>query len=61
MLLRLIRGDCSEGKTCPAVHQADPETLVVQGWTVTDAKLLGELACPKASRPSRCLSGCWQR
>ncbi len=43
MLLDLIRGDCSDGKTCPALHKTDRDTVVVQGWEVTDAGLLGQL------------------
>ena len=45
MLLELVRG-CSDGKTCPALHRTDRETVVVQGWEVTDTELLGQLDLP---------------
>lgn len=45
MLLALIRG-CSDGKTCPALHRTDRDTVVVQGWEVTDTELPGQLDLP---------------
>lgn len=46
MLVKLIRGDCSDGKTCPALHRTDRDTVLIQGWPVTDATLLGQLDLP---------------
>ncbi len=46
MLVELLRGSCSDGKTCPALHRTDRDTVVVQGWAVTDAELLGQLNLP---------------
>jgi hypothetical protein len=46
MLVELLRDTCSDGKTCPALHRTDRDTVVVQGWTVTDAELLGQLNLP---------------
>jgi hypothetical protein len=46
MLVKLIRGECSDGKTCPALHRTDRDTVVIQGWPVTDATLLGQLDLP---------------
>jgi hypothetical protein len=46
MLVELVRGSCADGKTCPALHRTDRDTVVVQGWAVTDAKLLGQLNVP---------------
>jgi hypothetical protein len=43
MLVELARGDCNDGKTCPALHRTDRDTAIVQGWAVTEAKLLGQL------------------
>ena len=45
MKLQLLRG-CSDGKTCPAVHQTDHGTVVIQGWAVTDAEALRQLRLP---------------
>src|SRR5580658_8687009 len=45
MRLELLRG-CSDGKTCPAVHQTDRGTVVIQGWAVTDAEALRQLGLP---------------
>jgi hypothetical protein len=45
MRLELLRG-CSDGKTCPAVHQTDRGTIVIQGWAVTDAEALEQLRMP---------------
>jgi hypothetical protein len=47
MLVQLVRGgDCSDGKTCPALYRTDRDTLVVQGWVLTDSDLLSELDLP---------------
>ena len=46
MLVKLIRGDCGDGKTCPALHRTDRDTVLIQGWPVTDATLLGQLDLP---------------
>jgi hypothetical protein len=47
MLVQRIRGDdCSDGKTCPALHRTDRDTVVIQGWPVTEPELLGELGLP---------------
>lgn len=46
MLVKLIRGECSDGKTCPALHRTDRDTVLIQGWPVTDAALLGQLGIP---------------
>jgi len=43
MLVELIRGNCGDSKVCPALHRTDRGTVVVQGWAVTDAELLGGL------------------
>ena len=46
MLVELIRGNCGDSKVCPALHRTDRGTVVVQGWAVTDAELLGRLDLP---------------
>jgi hypothetical protein len=46
MLVKLIRGECSDGKTCPALHRTDRGTVVIQGWPVTEPVLLGQLDLP---------------
>lgn len=46
MLVRLIRGNCSDGKTCPALHRTDRDTVVIQGWRVTEPTVLGQLNLP---------------
>jgi hypothetical protein len=46
MLVELIRGNCGDSKVCPALHRTDRGTVVVQGWAVSDAELLGRLDPP---------------
>jgi hypothetical protein len=46
MLLEPLRGECSDGKTCPALHRTDRGTVVVQGWAVTDPEALQQLRLP---------------
>lgn len=46
MLVELIRSECSDGKTCPALHRTDRDTVVIQGWSVTETALLGQLDLP---------------
>lgn len=46
MLLEPLRGECSDGKTCPALHRTDRGTVVVQGWAVTDPEALRQLSLP---------------
>ncbi|HEY5989057.1 MAG TPA: hypothetical protein VIV12_22160 [Streptosporangiaceae bacterium] len=46
MLVKLIRGDCSDGKTCPALHRTDRDTVLIQGWPVTESTLLSQLDLP---------------
>lgn len=46
MLLELLRGDCSDGKTCPAMYRTDRGTVVIQGLAVTDPEALGQLRLP---------------
>ena len=44
MELTMIRGDCPDGRTCPAVRRwADRGTLLVTGTLITDPALLSEL------------------
>jgi hypothetical protein len=43
MLLEPLHGECSDGKTCPALHRTDRGTVVVQGWAVTDPEALRQL------------------
>lgn len=50
MLVKLIRGGCADVKTCPALHQTDRDTVVIQGWAVTDAALLGQLDLPAGAQ-----------
>ena len=50
MLVKLIRGDCSDGKTCPALHGTDRDTVLIQGWPVTDATLLRQLDLPAGTQ-----------
>ncbi len=38
MLLQLLRSGCGDGKTCPALHQTDRGTVVIQGWAVTESE-----------------------
>jgi hypothetical protein len=46
MLLEPLRGDCSDGKTCPAMYMTDRGTVVIQGLTVTDPDALQQLRLP---------------
>lgn len=50
MLLEQLRGDCSDGKTCPALYRTDRGTIVIQGWTVTDPEALRQLRLPDGER-----------
>ena len=43
MHLELIRSACDDGKTCPALHQTDRNSVIVQGWAVLDAELLASM------------------
>jgi hypothetical protein len=43
--LRQIAGNpCPDGRTCPAVHESDRQTLVIVGSVVTDPDTLAQLA-----------------
>jgi hypothetical protein len=43
--LRKLRGDnCPDGRTCPAVHQTDRDTLMIVGSVVTDPEALAQMA-----------------
>ena len=42
----LLRGECSDGKTCRALHRTDRGTVVIQGWAVTDPEALRQLHLP---------------
>ena len=54
MELRKLRGDsCPDGRTCPAVHQTDRDTLMIIGSVVTDPEALAQLASVRARAPSR--------
>jgi hypothetical protein len=51
MHLPKLRGDdCSDGRTCPAVHQTDRGTLVIIGTLVSDPAMLDELAIGPGER-----------
>lgn len=41
-----LRGECPDGKTCPAVHLTDHGTLAVVGSTITDPEVLAALGLP---------------
>ena len=41
-----LRGECPDGKTCPAVYRTDRGTLAVVGSTITDPELLAKLGLP---------------
>jgi hypothetical protein len=43
LILKLIRGTCDDGKTCPALHLTDRDTVVVRGWALTDSEVLAQL------------------
>ncbi|WP_046471125.1 hypothetical protein [Allosalinactinospora lopnorensis] len=45
MRLTKIAGTC-EDDTCPTLYATDQGTVVVQGYTVTDAGVLDELGLP---------------
>lgn len=42
-VLRVVPGDCTDGKTCPAVARTDSGSYVVVGKVVTDPEALGAL------------------
>lgn len=46
MRLTKLRGDvgCSDGRTCPAVHATERDTLMIIGRVVTDADALAQMA-----------------
>lgn len=46
MVVKLVRSTCNDGKTCPALHRTDRDTVVVQGWVVADAEVLAQLELP---------------
>ena len=43
MRMTRIRGECPDGRTCPAVHDTDGDVLVIQGNLITDPRVLSEL------------------
>ena len=45
MNLRKVAGEtCPDGRTCPAVHRSDHQTLVIIGSVVSDPDVLARLA-----------------
>lgn len=40
MRLTRLRGTCPDTETCPTLYRTDRGTAVVQGYLVTDPKLL---------------------
>lgn len=42
-VLRVIRDNCSDGDTCPALARTDRSSYVVVGQVVTDPEALGAL------------------
>jgi hypothetical protein len=46
MRLTVLRvdGDCTDGKTCPAIAMTDRDSYVLVGRIVTDPEALGSLA-----------------
>lgn len=42
-VIRVIRDDCTDGKTCPALADTDRGSCVVVGKVVTDTEALGAL------------------
>lgn len=42
-VLRVIRGNCSDGNTCPSLALTDRGSYVVVGKVVTDPEALGSL------------------
>lgn len=46
MIMKLVRGSCDDGKTCPALHRTDRDTVLVQGWEVIDSETLTQLDLP---------------
>lgn len=49
MVVRLVRSTCNDGKTCPALHRTDRDTVLVQGWAVADSELLARLELPSGA------------
>ncbi|MEV2276253.1 hypothetical protein AB0I72_11745 [Nocardiopsis sp. NPDC049922] len=45
MELKRISGDCWDGD-CPAVYATDRDTYIVQGYTISDPKVLADLGLP---------------
>ena len=41
-----VRGECPDGKTCPAVFRTDRGTLAIVGSRITDPDVLAELRLP---------------
>lgn len=44
MRITRIRGECPDGRTCPAVHDTDRDVLVIQGSLITDPEALSQLS-----------------
>ena len=42
-VIKVMTGDCTDGKTCPALARSDRGTWVVVGKIVTDPEALGAL------------------
>jgi hypothetical protein len=46
----LLHGECSDGKTCRALHRTDRGTVVIQGRAVTNREALQQFRLPLVSR-----------
>lgn len=46
MKLTKIAGNCTDKVTCPTVYATDRDTIVVQGYRVTDNEALSQMGMP---------------
>lgn len=46
MKLTRLGGECGDGRTCPTIYATDRDTVVVQGYTVTDGEALTQINLP---------------
>jgi hypothetical protein len=47
MRLKMLRGTCANGRTCPTIYETDRDTIIIQGYRVLDAEALADLQLPE--------------
>lgn len=59
MRLTRIAGECPDKRTCPTVYATDRGTVVVQGYAITDAEAIADLALPPGENAVEIPASLW--